>query len=738
MDNLTGHLILQRQRKLNKRKLILRAIYPIRIQLFPGGDAMYILFLVGFIAGLVSCTQKNSEEENLFKNRVTLASDQSTSLTSDQGISASGVQTLSEAGVNVQVSTLSRLQDGPTLIIGYPLGLIGESNLFGAVVTKISPKDDESYGGIKMGHFQNAVRTQLRTQNDLKFIDLLGCREECGETADVKLIATIPILQVDESSQMAKLDLSVLAQSLNIVSYIGDSEFESSDTEKWEHQTSRVVTVEFSYSTLVVDIDSEFKHTQKDGDQVQTTDVKMTSRWYLRLSSAMSPYFEVRKPVAGVGYFQTNGDSSHELIRRFGIYDLKSRPIKYFIKNVPVEFRAAFAGSFEDWNSKLYPVLGRNLFTYEFIDKSDSRYDKIVTGDIRYNVMEWDLDNVAGYGGLGPSISHPLTGETLAGQVLIQGPKVLELYRSWFKLPALENLPSKANLRKTKMSLQNRVEFFIPSQDPRYHDPLAAANGLDFIEIPEGFTYDSYMDGYFRDMVAHELGHNLGLRHNFRGNLGDTGTSRSGSVSRSIMEYLNRGFRHLDRVGDYDVMAIAYGYLGIQPAHSDWYCTDEDSSFGNPTHSAECSSSDATSDPFSFLEGRMNRVVDKLLNRGSTEAPSWTYGELEGVYPDFLSRMAQYAVSAPFTAASWTNFFGKADRPNNAVAVPEYVMKKIATLVCDENLDKAVQSKSTEEARALTAENLKKYRQGVLAVLEKFNKPWPLVSPGVLSCLYRK
>lgn len=60
----------------------------------------------------------------------------------------------------------------------------------------------------------------------------------------------------------------------------------------------------------------------------------MTSRWFLRLSSAMSPYFEARKPVAGVGSFQTNGDSFHELIRRFGIYDLKNRPIKYFIKNV--------------------------------------------------------------------------------------------------------------------------------------------------------------------------------------------------------------------------------------------------------------------------------------------------------------------------------------------------------------------------------------------------------------------
>lgn len=170
--------------------------------------------------------------------------------------------------------------------------------------------------------------------------------------------------------------------------------------------------------------------------------------------------------------------------------------------------------------------------------------------------------------------------------------------------------------------------------------------------------------------------------------------------------------------------------IGIAPT--------EDSSFGNQTHWPNVPAQMQPVIPFSFLESRMNRVVDKLLNRGSTEAPSWTHSDLQGVYPDFLSRMAQYAVSAPYTAASWTNFFGKADRPDNAVAVPEYVMKKIANLVCDENLDKAVQSKSTEEARTLAADNLNRYRQGVLVTLGKFNKPWPLVLAGVLNCLYSK
>ncbi len=694
-----------------------------------------VVGLIGSLAaGLSGCTQKKDVEKLLFKNRVTLEN------LSGSDKAAFGKTTLSEGGVSMLVSAINSTNERPSLAVGYPLGLIGDSSLFGAVITKVSPKDDEFYGGMKLGRFQNSVRTLLRTENGLKFLDVLGCRETCTETSEVLRIVSIPILELDEQNQVATLDLAVLGQKLNIFSFIQDGDRGSSEGEKWEHLASRVVTVEFSYSTLVFDVESEFKHITQEGDQTHATDVKMTSRWFLRLSSALSPQFEARKSVKGVGFFETDSDPSRQLIQRFGIFDLKNKPVKYFIKNVPQEFRAAFAGSFEDWNSRLYPVLGRNLLTYEFVETTDPRYEKIVAGDIRYNVLEWDVENVAGYGGLGPSIAHPLTGETLSAQTLIQGPKVIELYRAWFKLPPQNILRPQggvmAKALRARVSVNGVVDFAIPAQDPRYLDPAGLQNGQDFIEVPDGYSYESYMDGYFRDMVAHELGHNLGLRHNFSGNLGDTESRRSGSVSRSILEYLNRSYRHLDRVGDYDVMAIAYGYLGLLPTHTDWYCTDEDSGAGEPSNSAECSSSDATSDPFSFLEGRMNRVLDKLLNRGSSEAPTWTHSDLQEIYPGFLSGIAQYAVSAERTGGTWTNFFGKLDRPKTNVDVPKYVLQRISKLVCDESLDKETQSKMTDDGKTTAADNLKKYRQGVLATLKKFDKPWPLVSPSNLSCLF--
>ena len=99
----------------------------------------------------------------------------------------------------------------------------------------------------------------------------------------------------------------------------------------------------------------------------------------------------------------------------------------------------------------------------------------------------------------------------------------------------------------------NGLGFRVHSQRPELADPAAQRN--DFDPLPKGLSYDQYMYGYFHDMLTHELGHNLGMRHNFKGNLGSTGDGQ-GQVSRSVMEYLARDYRNLDGVDEYDLMAL--------------------------------------------------------------------------------------------------------------------------------------------------------------------------------------
>ncbi len=398
------------------------------------------------------------------------------------------------------------------------------------------------------------------------------------------------------------------------------------------------------------------------------------------------------------------------------------------IKNVPEEHKKTFAGALDNWNKEFTKIIGRDLLTYEFVDATDPRSAELVPGDIRYNIIEWDLENIAGYGGLGPSIANQYSGETISANVLIQEPTIISLYTKWFKVSkdaqALEKqgkakeaneliaqftkeTQKTINSRKGqfKIKLGKNLEMNVHSQRAELEDPMIKT---DFEKVPEGVSYEAYMAGYFTEMLEHELGHNLGLRHNFKGNLGANESQTKGSVSRSIMEYLGRPYRHLNAIGLYDKMAISYGYKGKAPAHLNWFCTDEDQGSGATlaTKSPECTKADATSDPFSFWEARLARNIELLVDTHSSSAPVWKASEIASQITDTVTGLAAYAASAEKTADSWTNFFGKADRPENKSDVKAYVLESFKKQICSPELTAILASKESAEARDLAAENL--------------------------------
>jgi hypothetical protein len=264
-----------------------------------------------------------------------------------------------------------------------------------------------------------------------------------------------------------------------------------------------------------------------------------------------------------------------------------------------------------------------------------------------------------------------------------------------------------------KLKLGKHLNMTVHSQRPELEDPIKRG----FFDMPPvGYTYMQYMEGYITEMVAHELGHNLGLRHNFKGNLGAYESNEKGSVSRSIMEYLGRAYRHKSDLGLYDKMAIAYGYKGIRPKHKDWFCTDEDQ--GNDAASMkiaspECSSSDATSDPFSYFEARLGKVLDLLLESKSDSAPVWKLQDMKTQFNDAITGIAFYAISAENTADSWTNFFGKADRPDDKSEIKPYVLKRIKKKLCNPANSVLIASKESPEAQKIAADNLAAFAKAI-------------------------
>lgn len=628
-----------------------------------------------------------------------------------------------------------------SLVVGYPTGLLDEQQVFGGVITRVSDSESEDLGVLKLSDLTPIhVRTVVTKAADDKYVlALLGCVSKCGEGSPLLPLVSIPVLAVDTEKKLLLLDLAALGQELNLVEIMDPK----GEYTKLKTVSSKTVSFDYSLSTLVFDV--EVKMEPKDATRKR--DVTFVARWYLKLASAFTPGFTPRVAAPGVGFFMTERAAEPKIKRfaRASSVGQTSLATKYYVKNVPEQFKPAFQSAFDAWNARFTALGLGKIFDYEFVDAGSAKANLVVAGDIRYHVVEWDLDNKAPYGGFGPSIGNQYTGEIVSANVLIQGPTIVSLYSKWFHAAQeanelrLAGRVTEANemLRAVTLELRHEVTeraapkvaltlgeslpFTVGAQTEPLEDPLFQRD--DFDPLPEGMTYEKYMFGYFHEMLSHELGHNLGLRHNFRGNLvSKSGPLAPGSVSDSIMEYLGRDFRYVNDLGAYDEMAIKYGYLGVAPEKLGLYCTDEDvADEKHPTSSPECSRDDATSDPFAFFEARLARAVDLLVAGDTTEAPVWTVPDMEKELKIAVQGMGLYASSAEKTGATWTNFFTGADRPASPAGVKAYVLARLKARACDPALTAVANAKGSDDAKKKTEANLAALRQKTAELLKPLN-----------------
>lgn len=201
-----------------------------------------------------------------------------------------------------------------------------------------------------------------------------------------------------------------------------------------------------------------------------------------------------------------------------------NEPIKWYVsRNAPDAYMNDIKNGVEGWNRYSQALYGRDLVRFEGRLPEGAKI-----GDIRYNVIVWDQVAEAGaaYETQG---SDPFTGVQTHSLIYLPAAWV-NIGKEYWKSASRTEEKVEARLRDLRAITASR-KFAGRSLPVNCLEGAHMHVNLDSKATPEEFGRE-----LLRGTLFHEVGHALGLAHNFKGSLSfdaDTGTG----FSTSIMDY---------------------------------------------------------------------------------------------------------------------------------------------------------------------------------------------------------
>ena len=247
-------------------------------------------------------------------------------------------------------------------------------------------------------------------------------------------------------------------------------------------------------------------------------------------------------------------------------------PIVFYVdRTVPEKYRSTVREGILEWN-KAFEKIG---FKDAIVVKQQDAEGTVDTFDARHSTVRWYVSTDGGFA-IGPRTMDSRTGEILNAQVAIP-----EAWSRDHRTFVVEQAPS-----PFPSAAQTTEAYPMALRDGNFctyaTDALAEMQfGLDVLEergeIPAGSAEaEAFVNASLKAAVMHEVGHALGLRHNFRastayplGKLSDPTWTRERGLAGSVMDYspINiaangeaQGAYFESTIGPYDYWAIEYAY----------------------------------------------------------------------------------------------------------------------------------------------------------------------------------
>ena len=353
------------------------------------------------------------------------------------------------------------------------------------------------------------------------------------------------------------------------------------------------------------------------------------------------------------------------------------KPITFWIdRNVPLAYRETVRAAILEWN-RAFEKIGYQGAIEVQQQADDAAFDTL---DFGHASVRWMLNAEPMFSAIGPSHVDPRTGEILDADIAFEGlsargvrgvrTQVLgstaaadpgdpaaHFTSPWASPFAFAELAG-ATTASGPESHAHCLHGALAAEQMGYAMDVLTARGELEPDSPEA---QQFVLDYVKEAITHEVGHALGLRHNFRASrayteaqLADPEFTRANGTTGSVMEYNavnlplpgeRGGVPFQTALGPYDFWAIEYAYKPLPPgttaeaeraalqavaARSSEpllaFGTDEDTAIGLDPETLQL---DLGSDPIAFAAKRL-AIARDLFQRQETRAlaPHQSYAVL--------------------------------------------------------------------------------------------------------------